>query len=107
MQLASLESTAATYVLSYSGVRKLSEKLVIVAGQDRISQQAQYNATLLTNILLRSMLSSRQMAEQHRLNGEAFDWLLGEIETRFQQSQVRCPKKAKLAQPGQTVVGRL
>lgn len=35
------------------GVRELSKKLVIVSGEDRISKQAQYNATLLMNILLR------------------------------------------------------
>lgn len=70
------------------GVRELSKKLVIVPGDDRISNQAQYNATLLMNILLRSMLCSKKMAERHKLNEEAFEWLLGEIETRFQQAQV-------------------
>lgn len=71
------------------GVRELSKKLIIVPGEDRVSKQAQYNATLLMNILLRSMLCSKQMAESHKLNEEAFEWLLGEIETRFQQAQVR------------------
>ena len=28
------------------------------------------------------------MAEEYRSNSEAFEWLLGEIETRFQQAQV-------------------
>jgi DNA-directed RNA polymerase II subunit RPB1 len=56
--------------------------------------QAQYNATLLFNILLRSMLCARQMAEVHRLSVDAFEWLLGEIDTRFQQAQ---------AQPGEMV----
>uniref|UniRef100_A0A914V1B5 DNA-directed RNA polymerase n=1 Tax=Plectus sambesii TaxID=2011161 RepID=A0A914V1B5_9BILA len=71
------------------GVREMSKKLIIVPGEDRVSKQAQYNATLLMNILLRSMLCSRQMAESHKLNEEAFEWLLGEIETRFQQAQVQ------------------
>lgn len=61
---------------------------MIVKGEDRISKQAQYNATLLINSLIRSTLSSKRMAEEYRLNSEAFEWLLGEIETRFQQAQV-------------------
>ncbi|CAJ0932779.1 unnamed protein product, partial [Mesorhabditis belari] len=76
------------------GVRELSKKLIIVSGDDRISQQAQYNATLLMNILLRSTLCSKQMAEKYRLNQEGFEWLLGEIEHRFQQA---------IAQPGEMV----
>lgn len=35
------------------GVRGMSTKLVIVSGEDPISKQAQENATLLMNILLR------------------------------------------------------
>lgn len=83
-------STISIYLTSsvFSGVAELSTKLVIVKGEDRISRQAQYNATLLMNILLRSTLCARQMAETHKLNAEAFEWLLGEIQTRFEQSQV-------------------
>ncbi|CAF5148990.1 unnamed protein product, partial [Rotaria magnacalcarata] len=36
-----------------------------------------------------SSLSSRQVPEIHRLTEEAFNWLCGEIETRFQQAQVQ------------------
>lgn len=37
------------------------------------------------------MLSSRQLAEVHRLTADAFEYLLGEIETKFHlaQAQVR------------------
>jgi DNA-directed RNA polymerase II subunit RPB1 len=70
-------------------VRELSKKLVIVKGVDELSQEAQKNATLLFNILLRSVLCSKKMAEEHRLSSEAFEWVVGEIETRFQQAQVR------------------
>ena len=28
------------------------------------------------------------VAETHKLSEEAFDWLLGEVEARFQQAQV-------------------
>ncbi|PNJ12960.1 POLR2A isoform 2 [Pongo abelii] len=68
------------------GVKELSKKLVIVNGDDPLSRQAQENATLLFNIHLRSTLCSRRMAEEFRLSGEAFDWLLGEIESKFNQA---------------------
>ncbi|CAI4228736.1 unnamed protein product [Auanema sp. JU1783] len=76
------------------GVRELSSKLIIVSGEDRISKQAQYNATLLMNILIRSTLCSKKMASTYKLNSEAFEWLLGEVETRFKQA---------IAQPGEMV----
>ena len=61
---------------------------MIVEGDDEISKQAQKNATLLFNALLRSVLCSKRVAEEHKLSKEAFEWLLGEIETRFQQAKV-------------------
>ena len=70
-------------------VRELSKKLVIVKGEDSLSKEAQRNATLLFNILLRSFLCSKKMGEEHCLSSEAFEWVIGEIEARFQQSQVR------------------
>ena len=70
-------------------VRSLSKKLVIVKGDDELSRQAQINATLLFNILLRSTLCSKRMAEEHKLSVEAFEWIIGEIEAKFQQAQVR------------------
>jgi DNA-directed RNA polymerase II subunit RPB1 len=70
------------------GVRELSKKFVIVKGEDRLSRQANINATLLMNILVRSMLCSKRVIEDLHLTTEAFEWLLGEIEARFIQSQV-------------------
>ena len=71
------------------GVQQLTEKLLVVKGDDRLSHEAQSNATMLMKILLRSSLSSRQVLETHRLTDLAFQWLCGEIETRFQQAQVQ------------------
>ena len=71
------------------GLQRLTERLIVVKGDDRLSQEAQYNATMLMNILLRSSLSSRQVLEVHRLTDEAFHWLCGEIETCFQQAQAQ------------------
>ncbi|CAB1345123.1 unnamed protein product [Coregonus sp. 'balchen'] len=76
------------------GVQELSKKLVIVNGEDQLSRQAQQNATLLFNIHLRSTLSSRRMTDEFRLSTEAYDWLLGEIESKFNQS---------IAHPGEMV----
>lgn len=76
------------FFLSSSGVQELSKKLVIVNGDDPLSRQAQENATLLFNIHLRSTLCSKRMTEEFRLSTEAYDWLLGEIETKFNQSIV-------------------
>ena len=75
--------------LPSSGVEELSKKLVVVKGTDHLSVQAQDNATLLFSILLRSTFCSKRMAEEHKLSFEAFEWVLGEIETRFQQAQVQ------------------
>ena len=70
------------------GVRDLCHRLTIVVGEDRISKQANENATLLMKCLIRSTLCSKRVAEDHRLSEAAFNWLLGEIETRFQQALV-------------------
>lgn len=72
----------------FSGVRELLSKCVIVAGDDRLSKQANENATLLFQCLVRSTLCTKCVSEEFRLTGEAFEWLIGEIETRFQQAQV-------------------
>ncbi len=53
-----------------------------------MSKVAQYNATLLFNCLLKSTLCSKKVIEEYRLSSEAFEWLLGEIEARFNVSQV-------------------
>lgn len=69
------------------GVRNLCKKLTIVAGEDRLSIIANENATLLMKCLIRSTLCAKRVAEEYRLSAEAFEWLLGEVETRFQQAQ--------------------
>lgn len=71
-----------------NGVKELLTKCVIVAGNDRLSKQANENATLLFQCLVRSTLCTKYVAEEFRLTNEAFDWLVGEIESRFQQAQV-------------------
>ena len=71
------------------GVNDLITKLVIVPGIDNLSVQANENATLLFKAMLRSTLCTKRVAEEFKLTNEAFEWLLGEIDTRFKQSQVQ------------------
>ncbi|KAJ7526580.1 hypothetical protein O6H91_16G013300 [Diphasiastrum complanatum] len=69
-------------------VDKLQERLLVVPGEDQISIEAQKNATLFFNCLLRSTLSSKRVLKEYRLTREAFEWVVGEIEARFLQSLV-------------------
>ena len=72
------------------GVDELLKKCIIVVGDDRLSKQANDNATLLFQCLVRSTLCTKRVTEEFRLSSAAFEWLIGEIETRFQQAQVFC-----------------
>ena len=69
-------------------VHSLTKRLIVIRGNDPLSIEAQENATMLFSILLRSSLASKSIIEEHHLNREAFDWVIGEIETRFNQSVV-------------------
>lgn len=71
------------------GVEDLISRLTIVPGTDNLSIQANENATLLFKSMLRSTLCTKRVAEEFRLTQEAFEWLLGEIDTRFKQAQVQ------------------
>ncbi|KAG2256277.1 hypothetical protein Bca52824_075571 [Brassica carinata] len=69
-------------------VDKLQERLLVVPGEDGLSVEAQKNATLFFNILLRSTLASKRVLEEYKLSREIFEWVIGEIESRFLQSLV-------------------
>ena len=64
-------------------VSALCDKLVVVPGKDVISEEAQKNATLLFQILIRSKLAAKRVLLEHRLSESAFMWLIGEIEAKF------------------------
>ena len=70
-------------------MRDLLTKLTVVKGTDRLSIEAQYNATYNFFSLLRSQLASKRVLGEHRLTPQAFDWLLGEVENRFLQHRVQ------------------
>ncbi|VAI24335.1 unnamed protein product [Triticum turgidum subsp. durum] len=67
---------------------KLQERLKVVPGDDAMSIEAQKNATLLFNILLRSTFASKRILKEYKLTRESFEWVIGEIESRFHQSLV-------------------
>lgn len=69
-------------------VQQLLERMIIVRGNDPISQEAQVNATLLIKAQLRSRLAFKRIAIQMRLNKLALAHILGEIEARFTRALV-------------------
>ncbi|KAH0971040.1 hypothetical protein GBA52_023196 [Prunus armeniaca] len=69
-------------------IDKLQERLKVVPGDDLLSVEAQKNATLFFSILLRSTFASKRVLDEYRLTREAFEWVIGEIESRFLQSLV-------------------
>ncbi|KAJ2977437.1 hypothetical protein NUW54_g11420 [Trametes sanguinea] len=67
-------------------------RLDLLRGEGSLTKEAQENATLLFRMHLRATLATRRVLERYHLNREAFEWVLGEIETKFNQS---------LAHPGE------
>ncbi|KAL4260389.1 DNA-directed RNA polymerase subunit [Pleurotus pulmonarius] len=67
-------------------VRDLVKRLIVVRGDDALSREAQTNATLNFSMHLRATFASRKVLEQHHLTREAFDWVLGEVEAKFNLS---------------------
>lgn len=75
-------------------LRELEKKLMVVRGTDYISLEAQSNATQLFKTLVRSTFASKRVLKDYKLNRDAFAWILGEIEARFNQA---------LSHPGEMV----
>lgn len=74
-------------------ISELSDRLIVCRGpDDELTREAQTNATLLFRIFLRSNFAVRRVLEEHHLNRQAFDWVLGEVEAKF---------NASLAAPGE------
>lgn len=75
-------------------VKAMLERLIVVRGDDPLSQEADLNATLLTKALYRSRLSFKKLVKEDFLNTLALDNILGDIENRFSRA---------LASPGEMV----
>ncbi|RDW90073.1 DNA-directed RNA polymerase II core subunit RPO21 [Aspergillus mulundensis] len=64
-------------------VQSLLNRLMIVRGDDPISQEAQESATMLFKAQLRSRLAFKRLVTQYSMNKLAFQHVLGAIESRF------------------------
>jgi len=69
-------------------VRALCDELTVVGGEDQISREAQYNATLLFRIFLRSKLATKRVLRDCRLSKEALEFIIGAIRSDFRSSFV-------------------
>lgn len=71
----------------------------MVDGPDALSKEAQRNATLLFFSHLRATFASKRVLKEYKLTSEAFDWILGEVETRF--NLVRLSSQLPMLGPSQ------
>jgi DNA-directed RNA polymerase II subunit RPB1 len=69
-------------------VQNLLDNIVVVRGDDPLSQEAQYNATILIKALLRSRLAFKRLVKEYSLNKLALDNILGDILNRFSRALV-------------------
>ena len=69
-------------------IKELCADLIIVVGDDPISREAQYNATLLFQIFIRSKLSTKRVLRDYRLTKESLEWIIGSIRSDFKSSIV-------------------
>ena len=69
-------------------VRDLLHQLVVVRGDDPLSQEAQKSATQLFKCQLRNKLAFKRLVTEYHLRQESFDYLLGDIKDRFLKAAV-------------------
>ena len=50
--------------------------------------EANSDATMLSRIYIKSILNSKNVILNQRLNSQSLDWILGEIKSKFEQSLV-------------------
>ena len=70
-------------------VKELKKELEVVKGADTISMEGQECALTLFNRVLNYSLSTKNIIIKHRLNKKAFDFVCGEIKSKFEQAIVR------------------
>ncbi|KIY65400.1 DNA-directed RNA polymerase II, subunit 1 [Cylindrobasidium torrendii FP15055 ss-10] len=69
-----------------TSLRELISRLIVVRGDDELSLEAQQNATMRFAMHLRSAFAAREVLEQHHLTRQAWEWVIGEVEAKFNQS---------------------
>ncbi|MEW5320361.1 MAG: hypothetical protein WDW38_011438 [Sanguina aurantia] len=67
-------------------VQAVCDRLGVVAGEDALSIEAQKNATTMFLCLLKATLASKRVLAEYKLGETALNWLLGEVEARFNQA---------------------
>ena len=67
-------------------VQNLADKLIVIRGDDELGRDVADNAALNFRTHLRAAFAARPVLEEFHLNREAFDWVLGEAEAKFNQS---------------------
>jgi len=75
-------------------IEDLKKKLILVKGTDTVSVEAQKNASKLFRMIIGYNLASKKVIQKEKLSKKSFDWILGEIESRFYQA---------IVQPGEMV----
>ena len=70
-------------------VKELKEELKIRKGEDPISREEQSSALTLFYMVLNYSLCTKNVIYKHRLNKRAFDFVCGEIKSKFEQAIVR------------------
>ena len=70
-------------------IKKFIENdIIVVGGKDDLAVEAQNNATSLYAILIRSMLSSKRVVKEYRLDTTALNWVLQEVKARFHKAKI-------------------
>lgn len=79
-----------SYVLNK--LQNLMNELAPIPGvwikNDPLILEANRDSTWLFKIYLRSLLNTKSVIQQERLSRESFDWILGEIKSRFDAAMV-------------------
>jgi len=76
------------------GVNKLCSKLIIRPGDDPISKEVTETSSVLMTSFLKSTQASKRVIEEWRMDSKSFEWILGEIESRYLKA---------IANPGEMV----
>ena len=65
---------------------KLKKRLILVVGDDYISKEMQACGTKMFNIILNYYLNTKRLILFHKITKVAFEWIIGEIESKFIQA---------------------
>jgi len=91
-EITNRSKTDMTPKIVISKLQETLESLCVIPGlqkrKDSLLIQANSDATLLMRIYIKSILNSKNVILNEKLNSQCFDWILGEIKSKFEQSMV-------------------